>query len=33
MTDKIDVSFTVNGATRSVSVEPRRSLADALRED
>jgi carbon-monoxide dehydrogenase small subunit len=33
MTDKIDVSFTVNGEPRSVSVEPRRTLADALRED
>jgi carbon-monoxide dehydrogenase small subunit len=33
MTDKIDVNFTVNGEARSVRVEPRRSLADALRED
>jgi carbon-monoxide dehydrogenase small subunit len=33
MTDKIDVSFTVNGEKRTVSVEPRRTLADALRED
>jgi carbon-monoxide dehydrogenase small subunit len=33
MTDKIDVSFTVNGEDRTVAVEPRRTLADALRED
>ena len=33
MTDKIDVSFTVNGETRTVAVQPRRTLADALRED
>jgi len=33
MTDKIEVAFTVNGMPRTVSVEPRRTLADALRED
>src|SRR5580700_663453 len=33
MTDKMDISFTVNGETRSIRVEPRRTLADALRED
>ena len=33
MTDKIDISFTVNGAERTIAVEPRRTLADALRED
>jgi aerobic carbon-monoxide dehydrogenase small subunit len=33
MTDKIDINFTVNGEVRSVRVEPRRTLADALRED
>ena len=33
MTDKMDVSFTVNGEPRTISVEPRRTLADALRED
>jgi carbon-monoxide dehydrogenase small subunit len=33
MTDKIDVSFTVNSEPRTVTVEPRRTLADALRED
>jgi carbon-monoxide dehydrogenase small subunit len=33
MTDRIDVTFTVNGATHRIRVEPRRTLADALRED
>ena len=33
MTDKMDVSFTVNGEERTGCVEPRRTLADALRED
>jgi carbon-monoxide dehydrogenase small subunit len=33
MTDKMDVSFTVNGEPRAINVEPRRTLADALRED
>ncbi len=33
MTDKQDVTFTVNGDERMIRVEPRRSLADALRED
>jgi aerobic carbon-monoxide dehydrogenase small subunit len=33
MTAKIDVGFTVNGEARTVSVEPRRTLGDALRED
>jgi aerobic carbon-monoxide dehydrogenase small subunit len=33
MTDRIEVSFTVNGEVRRVRVEPRRTLADALRED
>ena len=33
MTAKIDVSFMVNGAPRTVNVEPRRTLGDALRED
>jgi aerobic carbon-monoxide dehydrogenase small subunit len=31
--DQLDVSFTVNGDERVIRVEPRRSLADALRED
>jgi aerobic carbon-monoxide dehydrogenase small subunit len=33
MTDKTIVTFTVNGAARTISVEPRRTLADALREE
>jgi carbon-monoxide dehydrogenase small subunit len=33
MSDKQDVTFTVNGEERMIRVEPRRSLADALRED
>ena len=33
MSDREDVTFTVNGEERMIRVEPRRSLADALRED
>jgi carbon-monoxide dehydrogenase small subunit len=33
VTDKIEVAFTVNGEASTVSVEPRRTLGDALRED
>jgi aerobic carbon-monoxide dehydrogenase small subunit len=33
MTDKLDVTFAVNGESHTVTVEPRRTLADALRED
>ena len=33
MTEKIEVSFTANGVPRTIQVEPRRTLADALRED
>src|SRR5580698_8346652 len=33
MTDKIDVELTVNGTRRSATVEPRKTLADALRDD
>jgi len=33
MSPKTTVSFTVNGAPRQIEVEPRRHLADALRED
>ena len=33
MSEKQDVTFTVNGDKRTIRVEPRRSLADALRED
>jgi aerobic carbon-monoxide dehydrogenase small subunit len=33
MIEKIRVGFTVNGEPRTIEVEPRRTLADALRED
>ena len=33
MSDKIPVTLKVNGAAYPIAVEPRRSLADALRED
>jgi aerobic carbon-monoxide dehydrogenase small subunit len=33
MTEKIEVSFTANGNLRTIQVEPRRTLADALREE
>jgi aerobic carbon-monoxide dehydrogenase small subunit len=33
MTEPIEVTFTVNGDKRTIRVEPRRTLADALRED
>jgi carbon-monoxide dehydrogenase small subunit len=33
MTEPIEVTFTVNGDERRIRVEPRRTLADALRED
>jgi carbon-monoxide dehydrogenase small subunit len=33
MTDKVSISLRVNGTPYSIAVEPRRSLADALRED
>jgi len=33
MTDETTVQLTVNGASRRMLVEPRKTLADALRED
>jgi carbon-monoxide dehydrogenase small subunit len=33
MSEKQDVTFTVNSDERTIRVEPRRTLADALRED
>jgi aerobic carbon-monoxide dehydrogenase small subunit len=33
MMEKIEVSFTANGVPRAIQVEPRRTLADALREE
>jgi carbon-monoxide dehydrogenase small subunit len=33
MTDRTDITLTINGRAHSISVEPRRTLADAIRED
>ncbi len=33
MTEPREISFTVNGEARAVRVEPRKTLADAIRED
>ena len=33
MTDKLDITLTINGRPHAVAVEPRRILADAIRED
>ena len=33
MSDKTDIILTINGADHAISVEPRRTLADAIRED
>jgi aerobic carbon-monoxide dehydrogenase small subunit len=33
MMEKIEVGFTANGKPRMIRVEPRRTLADALREE
>jgi carbon-monoxide dehydrogenase small subunit len=33
MTKKVDITLTINGQDYSVAVEPRRTLADAIRED
>ncbi len=33
MTDKTDITLTINGADHAIAVEPRRTLADAIRED
>ena len=33
MTKKTDVTLNINGQTYTVSVEPRRTLVDAIRED
>lgn len=33
MADKIDITLKVNGADYPIAVEPRRNLADALRDD
>ena len=33
MTEKMEVAFAVNGEARAIQVEPRRTLADTLREN
>ncbi|MBT5050478.1 MAG: (2Fe-2S)-binding protein [Rhodospirillaceae bacterium] len=33
MSDRKDITLTINGRTHAVSVEPRRTLADVIRED
>ncbi len=33
MTDKMDINLTVNGRSHAVSVAPRKTLADVIRED
>ena len=33
MTDRLDITLTINGEAHSVTVDPRRTLADVIRED
>ena len=33
MTEKLDISLTINGQSHSIRVEPRKTLVDAIRED
>jgi carbon-monoxide dehydrogenase small subunit len=33
MSDKTDITLTINGADHAIKVEPRRTLVDAIRED
>lgn len=33
MTEKIDITLNINGRDHAIKVEPRRTLADAIRED
>jgi aerobic carbon-monoxide dehydrogenase small subunit len=33
MTDKVEIELRVNGEARTVSVEPRKTLADVIRDD
>jgi carbon-monoxide dehydrogenase small subunit len=33
MTDKMDINLTINGRSHAVSVAPRKTLADVIRED
>ncbi len=33
MTDKTDITLTINGCAHAISVEPRKTLVDAIRDD
>jgi carbon-monoxide dehydrogenase small subunit len=33
MTGKVDITLNINGRDHAISVEPRRTLADAIREN
>jgi aerobic-type carbon monoxide dehydrogenase small subunit (CoxS/CutS family) len=33
MSDKVDVTLTINGRTHAIRVEPRKTLVDAIRDD
>jgi carbon-monoxide dehydrogenase small subunit len=33
MSDKVPITLTINGRAHAIAVEPRRTLADAIRED
>ena len=33
MSDKVDITLTINGQAHAISVEPRKTLVDAIRDD
>jgi carbon-monoxide dehydrogenase small subunit len=33
MTEKVDITLTINGRAHAISVEPRKTLVDAIRDD
>jgi carbon-monoxide dehydrogenase small subunit len=33
MSDKVDITLTINGRAHAISVEPRKTLVDAIRDD
>jgi carbon-monoxide dehydrogenase small subunit len=33
MTDKLDITLTINGRAHAIAVEPRKTLVDAIRDD
>ena len=33
MTDKLDITLTINGRAHAIRVEPRKTLVDAIRDD